>query len=65
MIKKFLKKLAKNVSTILLTVGLVYSFATVGERWLGDSLWGLIIFVVGLLVLWVAERSWDEAKRDV
>lgn len=65
MIKKFLKKLAKNVSTILLTVGLVYSFAVVGERWLGDSLWGFLILIVGILVVWVAERSWDEAKRDV
>jgi len=65
MIEKFLAKLAKNVSIILVTFGIVYSFARVGEVWLGDSFWGLLILMVGGLVLWVAERSWDEAKQDV
>lgn len=65
MIGKFLAKLAKNVSIVLVMVGLIYSFARVGEVWLGDPFWGLLILMVGWLVLWVAERSWDEAKRDV
>lgn len=65
MIGKFLAKLAKNVSIVLVIVGLIYSFARVGEVWLGDSLWGFLILIVGILVVWVAERSWDEAKRDV
>ena len=65
MIGKFLAKLAKNVSIVLVMVGLIYSFARVGELWFGDLLWGFLILIVGILVVWVAERSWDEAKRDV
>jgi len=60
----FLKKLGLNLFQIMITAGLIYSFAVVGERWLGDSLYGLLIFLIGMLTIWILERSYRDAKRE-
>jgi hypothetical protein len=60
----FLKKLGKNLFTILAMCGLIYSFLVVSDKYFGEALYGLIAFVVLFTAYWITERSWDDAKRE-
>ena len=64
MMTTFFKKLSWNLFTVLATIGMVYSFAVVGKHWFGSELYGFIALITGMLILWILERSYKDAKRE-
>lgn len=63
--KFFLKHLASNVLQVIAMFGAIWSFGVVAENWLGvNQVWGFVAFMVLLFVYFIADRSWDQAKRE-
>jgi len=45
--------------------GALWSFGVVAESWVGvDQLWGYLAFMGLIFVYFIADRSWDQAKRE-
>ena len=65
MTKYFLKHLASNVLQVIAMFGALWSFGVVAESWVGvDQLWGYLAFMGLIFVYFIADRSWDQAKRE-
>ena len=64
MMMTFLKNLSVNLFTVLAAVGVVYACALVSKHWFGSELYGFIALISGVLLLWIIERSYKDAKRD-
>tara|TARA_B000000557_G_C20509634_1_gene331600 strand:- start:289 stop:489 length:201 start_codon:yes stop_codon:yes gene_type:complete len=64
MIKLFIKHFAKHVAGVVGIFATMSAFAFAGNYIFGHHLYGLIAFVVIMLLAWMAERSWIEAKRE-
>lgn len=63
--KYFLKHLASNVLQVIAMFGALWSFGVVAESWVGvDQLWGYLAFMGLIFVYFIADRSWDQAKRE-
>ena len=65
MTKFFLKHLASNVLQVIAMFGALWSFGVVAESWIGvNQLWGYLAFMGLIFVYFIADRSWDQAKRE-
>ena len=63
--KFFLKHLASNVLQVIAMFGALWSFGVVAESWVGvNQLWGYLAFMGLIFVYFIADRSWDQAKRE-
>ena len=64
MTKLFIKHFVKHVLGVAGIFATMSAFAFAGEYIFGHHLYGLIAFVAIMLLAWMAERSWLEAKRE-
>ena len=64
MTKLFLKHFAKHVAGVAGIFATMSAFAFAGDYIFGHHLYGLITFVLIMLLAWMAERSWIEARRE-
>ena len=61
---RFLKKLAKNLFYLFANFGLIYAFMQVADRYLGESIWGMLAYLIFLIILVITGMSWSEALFD-
>ena len=64
MTKLFIKHFLKHVAGVAGIFATMSAFAFAGHYIFGHPLYGLIAFVLIMLLVWMAERSWIEAKRE-
>ena len=64
MTKLFLKHFAKHVAGVAAIFAVMSGFAWAGDYFFGHHLYGMLAFVVLGLLFWMADASWQQAKRD-
>ncbi len=64
MTKLFIKHFSKHLAGVAAIFAVMFGFGWAGNYFFGHHLYGMISFVILMLLFWMAERSWDEAKRD-
>lgn len=63
MIMTFVKKLFSYLIMLTAVVGGSVAIILLADRYLGTGMWGVVILTSAMVLYFIVERSWQEAKR--